>query len=64
MLEKRIVESDVRCFGWRDIMITDRKIIDGVLDEFMPLCEIPHGSGNERALSDYLADRLTALDAG
>lgn len=44
-------------------MITDRKIIDGVLDEFMPLCEIPHGSGNERALSDYLADRLTALGA-
>ncbi len=44
-------------------MITDRKIIDGVLAEFMPLCAVPHGSGNERALSDYLAGRLTALGA-
>ena len=53
----------MHCFGWRDITFhTDRKIIDGVLINYAS-CAIPHGSGNERALSDYLAGRLTALGA-
>ena len=41
----------------------NREIISGVLEEFMPLCAIPHGSGNEKAVSDYLANRLAALGA-
>lgn len=40
-----------------------QKIIAGVVSEFMPLCAIPHGSCNEKAVSDYLAERLTALGA-
>lgn len=38
-----------------------KDIIDGVLREFYPLCEIPHGSGNEEKISKYLAKRLSDL---
>ena len=33
----------------------------GVLDEFQALCRIPHQSGHEEAVSQYLYDRLRAL---
>lgn len=33
----------------------------GVLTEFLKICEIPHGSGNEQALAGALRDRLASL---
>lgn len=37
---------------------TDERIIDGVLEEFLGLCNMPHGSGNEEAISKYLMQHL------
>ena len=42
---------------------TNEKIIDGVLHEFLGLCEYPHGSGNCKAIADYLEKRLAELGA-
>ncbi len=33
----------------------------GVLTEFLRFCEIPHGSGNEKALAESIRERLTGL---
>lgn len=40
---------------------SDRDIIRGVLDEFDALCALPHGSGREQKIADYLVERLNAL---
>lgn len=40
---------------------TDEHIIDGVLKEFLFLCDMPHGSGNEEAISQYLINRLQKM---
>ena len=37
---------------------SDQAVLDGVLQEFYKLCEIPHGSGNEQAIAAYLTARL------
>ncbi len=42
---------------------TDEQIIQGVLDEFMQICAIPHGSGQEKQLADMLQARLQRLGA-
>lgn len=42
---------------------TDERIIDGVLEEFLLLCDMPHGSGNEKKASDYLYGRLKKMGA-
>ncbi|MDR3766736.1 MAG: M20/M25/M40 family metallo-hydrolase [Butyricicoccus sp.] len=42
---------------------TNQEIIDGVLAAFYPLCAIPHGSGRERAIADYLERKLRTLGA-
>ena len=34
------------------------EIIGGILEEFLPLCGIPHQSGHEEAVSAYLRQRL------
>lgn len=39
----------------------DQTIIDGVLQWFAQICAVPHGSGNEKALSDVLKGRFTDL---
>lgn len=39
----------------------DERIIDGVLEEFLGLCDMPHGSDNEQMASDYLMDRLRLM---
>ena len=41
--------------------ITDQAILDGILGWFSAICAVPHGSGSEKALSDLLKDRFTAL---
>lgn len=38
---------------------TDREIIDGVLEHFSKICAIPHRSGNEKALAEFLAQTFT-----
>lgn len=43
--------------------LTNQEIIDGVLAEFLPLCDIPHAPASEKAISDYLAARLRELGA-
>ncbi len=40
---------------------TDEHIIDGVLEEFLGLCDMPHASGNEQQISDYLMARLRRI---
>ena len=39
--------------------VTGDRLAEEIVEEFEKLCAIPHGSGNEQALSDYLKDRLT-----
>ena len=40
---------------------TDQQIIDSVLAEFLPLCQIPHSSKHEQAVSEYLTAQLKKL---
>lgn len=42
---------------------TDQEMIDGVLAAFYSLCAIPHGSGQEQALADYLERKLRDWNA-
>lgn len=42
---------------------TDDKLIDGVLGEFLRLCDYPHASGKTGAIADYLQERLKQLGA-
>ncbi len=42
---------------------TNERMIDGVLREFLGLCEYPHRSGNSGPIADYLEKRLTELGA-
>ena len=44
----------------RNGLAADR-LAEEIVEEFEKLCTIPHGSGNEQALSNYLKDRLTPL---
>lgn len=61
-------------FGWRKRMEryenkpaaegvepAGKEIRQGILDEFMALCRIPHQSGHEQAISNYLCARLREL---
>lgn len=41
--------------------MTDKEILDGVLNEFYPLTKIPRPSGYEKAVSDYLESLLKSL---
>lgn len=36
------------------------RLVDEIIAEFEKLCAIPHGSGNEQVLSEYLKNRLTS----
>lgn len=44
-----------------DIFGSNENIIDGVLEEFIELSAMPHGSGNEWQISNYLMCRLEEL---
>ena len=37
------------------------EIIEGILEEFLALCRIPHQSGHEEAISLYLLQRLEEM---
>jgi len=41
--------------------MSDQNILDGILEWFSAICAVPHGSGNEKALSDLLKSRFMAL---
>ncbi|WP_462384654.1 M20/M25/M40 family metallo-hydrolase [Intestinibacillus massiliensis] len=62
-LQRQAAEGDGNMQFERIYMQPDRdeRIIDGVLWEFLGLCDMPHGSGNEQQASDYLMDRLRRM---
>lgn len=41
-----------------EVLGGDEAVIDGVLSEFLPLCQIPHPSRREEAIARFLAARL------
>ena len=43
-------------------MENTKDILEGVLQEFAPIAQIPRPSGHEKAVSDYLCQRLRELD--
>ena len=43
-------------------MIKRGRILKSCLDYFKEICQIPHGSGNEKALSDYICSYAKKLN--